>query len=67
MSNLSRAAYELCLDVWAGAWNDAVKRVTNEQPAACPEVIETLRLKCPGYSTAEYQAAIAHGMWESMW
>jgi hypothetical protein len=66
MSDLSLAAYGLCEEVRAGAWDDPLKRVANGQPAACPEVIEALRLRCPGHSTAEYQAAITRGMFETL-
>ena len=66
MSDLNLAAYELCEEVRAGAWDHALKRVPNRQPAASPEVIEALRLKCPGHSKAEYEAAIARGMLETL-
>jgi hypothetical protein len=65
MSDLSHAAFGLCEEVRAGAWSDALKRVPNGQPAACFEVIEALRLRCPGHATADYQAAIARGMFET--
>ena len=66
MSDLSLAACELCEEVRMGAWDHALKRVPNRQPAASPEVIEALRRKCPGYSRAEYEAAIGRGMLETL-
>jgi hypothetical protein len=62
---LALAAYGLCEEVRDGAWDVALKRVLNGQPAASPEVIDELRNRCPGYSTQEYQRAIAQGMFNS--
>jgi hypothetical protein len=60
---LNEAAYRLCLAIRdEGAFAEALKLVANQQPAACPEVIAELRRLCPGFATADYQAAIAHGM-----
>ncbi len=62
---LSLAAHDLCIEVREGAWNAVLKRVSNGQPAACPEVIEELRRRCPGHSVEDYQRAIAQGMFNS--
>jgi hypothetical protein len=62
---LSLAAYDLCMEVRDGAWEAALKSVSNAQPAACPEVIEDLRRRCPGHSVEEYRRAIAQGMYNS--
>ena len=64
---LSTAAYELCATIWRdGAFADQLKRIPNGQPAACPEVIEALRARCPGHTQAIHQQAIARGMHESL-
>jgi hypothetical protein len=65
MPDLSIAAYKLCEEVRGGAWAADIKETPNGQPAASPEVIEDLRKRCPGYMTADYQAAIARGMFET--
>ncbi len=63
---LDEAAYDICIAIRDGsAFADELKRIANQQPAACPEVIEALRRRCPGFQTSEYQAAIARGMQES--
>jgi hypothetical protein len=62
---LSLAAYGLCEEVRAGIWDAALRRVSNGQPAASPEVINELRSRCPGHSVEEYQQAIAQGMFSS--
>ena len=60
---LDEVAYEICLAIRDGeAFSEELKRARNQQPAACPEVIEALRRRCPGFTTAEYQGAIARGM-----
>ena len=62
---LSSAAYDLCMEVRDGAWEAALERVPNGQPAASPEIIDELRRRCPGRETDEYQRAIAQGMFNS--
>lgn len=62
---LDLAAYDLCEEVRAGKWDDAVNRTHNRQPAASAEIIEALRQKCPGHSKAEYEGAIARGVFNS--
>ncbi|MEJ0064304.1 MAG: hypothetical protein WDM85_01935 [Caulobacteraceae bacterium] len=66
MGDLNTAAYALCSAIRDGAYAEELKLIHNGQPAACPQVIEALRNECPGYETADYQAAIARGMHESM-
>jgi hypothetical protein len=66
LDRLSICAYELCIEVRDGAWGAALKRVPNGQPAACPEVIDDLRLRCPGHSVEDYQRAIAQEMLNSL-
>jgi hypothetical protein len=63
--SLDEAAYALSEEARDGLWDNALKRIPNGQPAACPEIIEALRRKCPGYTLEEYQAAIARGMFNS--
>jgi hypothetical protein len=58
---LSSAAYDLCIEVRDGAWEAALERVPNGQPAASPEIIDELRRRCPGRETDEYQRAIHRG------
>lgn len=62
MNDLEAAAYEICEQVRDGRWEAALDGAPNKQPAACAEIIETLRRRCPGHGTDEYQAAIARGM-----
>lgn len=59
---LDLAAYSLCEEVRDGVWDAALKRVQNGQPAASADVIGEVRRRCPGYSTKNYQRAIARGM-----
>jgi hypothetical protein len=60
---LDEVACETYLAIRDGdAFADELKRTRNQQPAACSEVIEALCRRCPGFATAEYQAAIARGM-----
>jgi hypothetical protein len=63
---LNDAAYELCASIRRGAFADELKRARNQQPTACPAVIDALRSKCPGFTTENYQAAIARGMRDSL-
>ena len=63
--SLSRSAYDLCIEVRDGAWDLAISRVANGQPAASSEVIDELRRRSPGHSIEEYQRAIADGMYAS--
>lgn len=62
---LSLAAFDLCEEVRDGRWDAALKRVSNGQPSASPEVIEELRSRCPGHSIEDYQRAVAQGMFAS--
>jgi hypothetical protein len=63
---LSSTAYALCEEIRdKGAFAEAIGHVHNQQPAGCPEVIGELQRRCPGYTTEEYQAAIARGMFET--
>ena len=64
--DLNDKAYELCVEVWDGKWEDALSRVPNGQPAACDEVIAELARRCPGHSREEYENALARGMHDSM-
>jgi hypothetical protein len=67
MSNqLNEAAYKICLRIRdEGAFAEELELVANQQPAACPEAIAALRRQCPGLPTADYQKAIARGMYAS--
>ena len=64
-SDLASSAYDLCIEVRDGLWDEALKRVRNGQPAACPEVIEALQTRCPGHPRGDYERAIASGMQNS--
>jgi len=64
--HLSDAAYEICLAIRdKGAFAEELKLAPKQQPSACPAVIEALRRQCPGWTTPDYQAAIARGMLSS--
>jgi hypothetical protein len=64
MSNqLNEAAYKICLAIRdEGAFAEELKLVANQQPSACHEIIAVRRRQCPGWATADYQAAIARAM-----
>jgi hypothetical protein len=64
-SDIDAAAYDLCLEVRDHKWDRALSKAPNGQPAACNEVIEELRRRCPGYTKEQYQRAIAQGMFDS--
>ena len=61
-NDLYYAACAICIEVWNGRWNEALSKVHNGQPAGCPQVIEELARRCPGFTRDEYQHAIATGM-----
>ena len=64
MSDLAKAAYTLADEIRDGKWN-YVRGIHSEPVTRCPEIIDELRRRAPGYSLEEYQKAIARGMFES--
>jgi hypothetical protein len=62
---LANAAYDVCIEVRDGKWDEALRQVPNGQPAASQVVIDELRRRCPGRSVEEYQRALAQGMFNS--
>jgi hypothetical protein len=62
--DLDDVAYDFAVEIREGKW--AHVRCLDAKPAAaCPEIIEELQTRCPGYSTERYQRAIADGLFAS--
>lgn len=62
--DLIDAAYELAVEIHERKW-DHVECVKKQPASACAEIIEELRRRCPGHTTAAYQRAIADGLFGS--
>jgi hypothetical protein len=60
--SLDIEAYAIAEEVRDGKWDHALRLIPNGQPAASEEVIAELRRRSPGFTKAQYQAAIAKGM-----
>jgi len=64
MQELSVAAYWLADEVRDGKW-DHIPNIKVKPVPACPEMIDELRKRCPGYTVEQYQQALARGLSES--
>jgi hypothetical protein len=62
---LADAAYDLAVEIHEGDWKH-VKCLDLKPAPACPEIIDALRKRCPGYSVEQYQRALADGLFASM-
>jgi hypothetical protein len=62
--DLQDAAHELALEIRDGKW-DHVRCLDQKPASACPEIIEELRKRCPGYPEDLYKRAIADGLFGS--
>jgi hypothetical protein len=61
---LADAGYTLAEEIRDGRWRHVADLVRKPAPA-CPELIDELRRRCPGFSDSDYQRALADGLFAS--
>jgi hypothetical protein len=61
ISKLGDAAYLLAVEIQDGEWEHIECLQTRPAPD-CPEFIEELRKRCPGFSIEQYQHALSVGV-----
>jgi hypothetical protein len=61
---LSAAAYQLAEEIRKGCWRHVVG--LSQKPApSCVELTDELQKRCPGFALADYQRALADGLFAS--
>lgn len=61
---LADAGFRIAEEIRDGAWKH-VSDLSRKPAPACNELIVELQERCPGYSLAEYQRALADGLQHS--
>ena len=61
-SELAKAGYDLAEEIRDGKWDHISDLRWN---AATPEIVDELRRRVPGFTTAEYEHAITQGLFDS--
>lgn len=63
-SELVDAGYVLAEEIREGKW-DHIRDIRWKPVPAIPEIIDELRRRVPGFTTAEYKDAISKGLFDS--
>jgi hypothetical protein len=55
---------ELAEEIRLGRWSH-LKDLLEKPASACVELIDELKVRCPGYDLEEYEQALANGLFET--